>query len=235
MVLVRLPVAPGLLQPLEVILVLDQTLLDHLPHVLEQILLVHVHGDQGLELGPVHLRTKIGETKRDQIAQHLDKLAIGLAHDFLVFVDSHASERVLEVLGPDQLNAEQGHLRDGLIPKLGQRQAVQDLWAHDGGIPALLADRPLHLVLQGEEPVLDVSDSHHRRHHVDALDGGANDAEDLHDFLLVDLVELHAVDGVEELLEVLLDALGVAALGEDLEQHRVGGEVEARELVALAF
>mmetsp|Transcript_29952 Transcript_29952/g.85600 ORF Transcript_29952/g.85600 Transcript_29952/m.85600 type:complete len:266 (+) Transcript_29952:3347-4144(+) len=196
---------------------------------------MHVNGDQRLELGAVHFGAQVGEAHADEVGEHLDELLARRAHDRLVFVARHANQGVLEVRCPHELDTQQADLRDALVAKVADREAVHELADLQRGNAALAAHRALHLCLQRQQPILDVADGHHGHLHVDGLLGVPHHALDLDDLLLVHLIELDAADGVKEFLEVLLDALRVAALRQDLQQHWVGREVEARELVPLAL
>ena len=44
---------------------------------------MHVDGDQGLELGPVHLR-EVLHCLPDEGVEHVEELVVGVAHDLLV-------------------------------------------------------------------------------------------------------------------------------------------------------
>mmetsp|Transcript_60776 Transcript_60776/g.98377 ORF Transcript_60776/g.98377 Transcript_60776/m.98377 type:complete len:250 (-) Transcript_60776:463-1212(-) len=233
MVGLGLPIATCLLQPLEVVLVLYLAVTCLLPHLLEQILLVNVNRHKRLKLGSVHLGTQVRQAHAHQVAQHLHELLVCCAHDCTVLLPRHANQGFLEVGGPNELDAQQRHLGDALVREIAHGKTIQDLPALHGSDATLSSDRAAHLVLQGEQPVLDVAHGHHGRLQSDDLRHGSLRLHDLHDLLAVDLVKLHPVDGIEELLEVLLDALRVTSLRQDLQQHWIGGEVEAGELVPL--
>lgn len=74
-----LEVESALLQPLKV---LDRSNVQPDEHV-KDVPLMHVHSDQGLELGPLHLLQVLGRLT-DQRVQEIKELVVGLLHDLAV-------------------------------------------------------------------------------------------------------------------------------------------------------
>mmetsp|Transcript_62936 Transcript_62936/g.150320 ORF Transcript_62936/g.150320 Transcript_62936/m.150320 type:complete len:251 (+) Transcript_62936:728-1480(+) len=236
MVRLRAPVQPRLLQPLEVVLILDLGIFRLLHHLKEEILLVHVDGNQGLVLGAFQLREVVLQADLDELREQLLELSVRRGHDRLVLLPRQGGQGMLEVRGPNQLNAQQSHLRDVLIGEDMDRQAPTHAAALRRRVPTLPAHAALHLCLEVLEPFLDVPLRHDRGLQHDLLFRIARHAFDLLDLPAVELIKRYTADGVEQLLEIILDRLRVAAaLGEDLQEDWVGGEEEAGELLALAL
>ena len=71
-----LEIEPALLEPLKVLHGSDVEPDQHV----EDVPLVHVHRDQGLELGPLHLLQVLGRLT-DQGVEQVQELVVGLLHD----------------------------------------------------------------------------------------------------------------------------------------------------------
>jgi len=67
-----LPVAAGVLKPVEIVLVLDLVLLDGLDDLVELVTLVDLDGDHSFDLGANHLLRNVGvETHESQLLAHI--------------------------------------------------------------------------------------------------------------------------------------------------------------------
>ena len=80
----------------------------HTYHVLKDILLMHMNGDERLKLGPLDL----GELLRGAVDEHAEQLAELLArvlHDLLV--GARVAQRDLGVTRPQHLDAQQTDLQ----------------------------------------------------------------------------------------------------------------------------
>ena len=63
----------------------------------------------------------------------------------------------------------------------------------------------------------------------------SHDLDDFNNELSVGLVEGDSVNGIEKLLEIVLDGVRVRSNRQDLEQIIIGAEIESRENVSLGF
>ena len=226
------PVEARLLEPLEVVEARDLLVAVELVDVVDHVARVHVDRHHGLDLGAVHLGAEVREAPARQRAQHHVRLLVRDLERVLVLL-AHGERRV-DVRRPHHLDAEQRVLRADGVVELLEREHVR---AHDAELDGRLLEPHLHGALHLDEhvhePVLDVAGHLDGLAEHDDLLGAALAAHHALDDELVLLVVDHVADGVEDLLVVLLHLQRVRALREDLQQHRVRDEVEARELVAL--
>eukprot|EP00962_Isochrysis_galbana_P038347 scaffold13613_cov112-Isochrysis_galbana.AAC.1 len=133
-------------------------------------------------------------------------------------VQRKLAQRVLDLEGPQDLHGQQRDLRRMLV-----RQGL-DLHrlAVEGSRLHRAAHRPLNLGLEAAQPLLDVPFWHHGIGQAQRLPVIGGDGDDPHL-----IIKLDVVDGVEDGREVHLDVVQIGLLGEHVEQHRVGDEVEA--------
>ena len=96
-------VESALLEPFEV---LDGPNVEPDEHV-EDVTLVHVDRDQGLELDPLHL-LQILCRLTDQRVEEVEELVVRLLHD--LSVRSRLDESCFRVPGPDHLDAQNSNL-----------------------------------------------------------------------------------------------------------------------------
>ena len=73
----------------------------------EDVPLVHVHRDQRLELGPLHLVQVLGRLA-DQRVQHVQELVVRLLHDLAI--RPGLQDGRLGVAGPHHLDTQDAHL-----------------------------------------------------------------------------------------------------------------------------
>lgn len=76
-------------------------------HVIEDIPLVNVDGDESLKLYTLHLLQVLSGDCNEGV-QHLEEVCIGLSHDLLITAST--PQRHLGVTCPDHLDAQQTHL-----------------------------------------------------------------------------------------------------------------------------
>mmetsp|Transcript_13743 Transcript_13743/g.31845 ORF Transcript_13743/g.31845 Transcript_13743/m.31845 type:complete len:1547 (-) Transcript_13743:4516-9156(-) len=218
---VAAPVETALLLPLEIGGVLDLVLHDSV----EDIALVHLDRDQGLDVGALQRRQLLG-CHHHEVRQHLRDLLVRISHDELVRLG--LGQGVLGVAGPLELHAEQADLRRVLLHEVLQPDAL----AVHRHVAAHVLHRLLHLDHELGQVVLDVAhgiDGRGKRHGLTV--GGVHVR---HERLLLP-VKGDRRDRVEHGLQVNLDRVRVRALGQHLQQHAVGHEVEAREQPALGL
>ena len=98
-------VESALFEPLKV---LDWSDVQPDKHV-EDVSLVHVHRDQGLELGSLHLLQVLGRLANQRV-QEVEELVVRLLHDLTVW--SGLNKGCFRVTGPDHLNAENADLQN---------------------------------------------------------------------------------------------------------------------------
>ena len=79
-------------------------------HVIKDIPLVNVDGDEGLELHTLHLLQVLSGDCNEGV-QHLEEVRIGLSHDLLITASTPQGH--LRVTCPDHLDAQQTHLVQG--------------------------------------------------------------------------------------------------------------------------
>lgn len=104
-----------------------------------------------------------------------------------------------------------------------------------GSSGANLSDGSLHFILEFDEPLLNVTFGSDTFLEHNTLLLTSHELSDLNNKLSVSLIEGDSVDGIEKLLEVILDSLWIGTNGQDLKQVRVGAEVESWEDVSLGF
>eukprot|EP00968_Pinguiococcus_pyrenoidosus_P007308 scaffold486_cov254-Pinguiococcus_pyrenoidosus.AAC.1 len=210
-----------LLEPLEVVGVRDALGAEQPIEVVADVPLMHVDGDERLDLLAVHFRPQVLQAPRRQLSQHAELPLLHLFHG--VLLDPALFQRLLNVRRPEQLDAKQRELRDGAVHVSSQRRHLAGHAVDLRGAAA--ADLA--------QPVLDVPLRFHRRREGNDFVAFPPIAVDAADDVLVALVVLHVADGVKDLFVVGVHGQRVGALRQDDEQRGVRHEVEARELVLL--
>ena len=219
----------GVLGPGEIVSVLDLVLLAIGMNLIENFFLMDMNCDDCLNshsLEWVHI-----------LKAHLGKLGHKVVDILLLLVELNKSllltslEAVIDLLSPEHLDTEKRNL--GLI-------AVDEFSVWHGHAVlstsgADLLDRSLHLILEFDEPLLNVTLGSDTLMELNVLLLASHELSDLNDELSVGLVEGDSVDGIEKLLEVILDSIWVGTNGQDLKQVGVGAEVESWEDVSLGL
>ena len=219
----------GVLGPGEVVSVLDLVLLAVGVDLIEDFLLMDMNGNDSLDghsLEWVHiLKTHLGELGHEVV----DVLLLLVELDKSLLLGS--VEAVVDFLSPEHLDTEEGDL--GLIGI--NELSVWHGHAVLGTSGADHSDGSLHLILELDEPLLNVTFGSDTLLELDVLLLTSQELSDLDNELSVALIEGDSVDGIEKLLEVILDSDWIGTNGQDLKQVGVGAEVESWEDVSLGL
>jgi len=228
--LVLKPVNSSVLYPLELVSILDVVLSDLIKKRHEQVLLMDMNGNHSLNLGSLDsvpvIQTHSGKLGHNSIDVLLFLLHLSLS---LLVVSLKA---VLHLGGPNHLDTQQSDLGRRFLSEFSQRKREASLVTFS----AFVSHGTLHFFLEEKEPVFDLTLS------LDWLSKVNSFLDVLRDVLLdrvdessVVLIKDDSGDGVEQLLEVVLNHLWVRSDGKNLQKSFVGAEIESWEDVSLGF
>ena len=168
-----------------------------LPHqVIEDVPLVHVDGDEGLVLDPLHL-AQVLSRHGDEGVEHLQEVGVGGSHDLLV--PPGPLQRHLSIPGPYHLDPQEPYLR---------RESLEELEeVEGGGLERMVGlgdhrvEGELGLLEEDPQPRLHVPLGNHAGLELDALPFLRLDGQD---GVVVLVVEHHGLDVVEHAEKVRL-------------------------------
>lgn len=205
-VFLRFPVESGLFLPFKVVHILTFELHG-------EISLMHVDRHQCLHLGSINLGSVVLETHGGQELHHgLNVLSLLLEGGF--FVLSSSVEGLGKLLGPDDLNSDQGDLGAVSLDEVSELHVE----ASSAGGSTNISHGVLHVLLELEKPSLDISLT---LGVIDEGDGffirsqhGVQFSDHLlrRSLLLGVLIKGDFIDGIEELFEIFLDVGGLRSL-----------------------
>jgi hypothetical protein len=194
---------------------------------LEEFLLIHLDSHKGLNLGTDKLVRELISAHSGQLVHHGVNLNILLLEHLSSL--SAALKALSDLLCEDLLDTEQGNLRLVLVYKVDKSH----LEGLNGSVLADGAHGSLHRDLKLAEPVFDVTLALNGVIKINCLGSSTEFLADSPDESAVDTVECHTTNGIEHHLEIVLNCIGISTNGQDLEQVRVGDEVETREDASL--
>ena len=221
------PVESRIFGPIEVGDITDVEANNIFMNSLEELLLVNLDSHEGLNFGTDKLVRELVTAHSSQVVHHGVNLDI-LRLEHLGSL-SAALEALSDLLREDLLDTEQGNLRLVFVDEVDKTH----LEGLNGSSLADGAHGSLHGNFKLAEPVLDVTLTLYGVIKTNCFSSSTEFLIDSADESAVDTVECHTTNGIEHHLEVLLNCIGISTNGQDLEQVRVGDEIETREDASL--
>jgi len=212
--LLDFPVTSSVLKPIEIELILEFITLHESDDFIEFVTLVNLNGHESLNLGTLELVKFFIQAHHSKILHDVVVVLLLLVKIRSLVGLLALGKSLLKAGSPKELDTEQSNLRLVVINEFaeGHREAVLC------GRLANLTHRLLHLLLEFVKPVLNLTFGFDTLVKSDILSGASEVLVDNDDHLTVLLIESNRVNGVEKLLEIVLDSVGVRALGQNLEQ-----------------
>ena len=196
----------GILLPVEVVGVFKSVFLGHLSKLVMDFNLMDVDGNESFNLLSDKWTWDVFETVSNKHVFHLFEIILQALKSSLNFF-RWSFEGFLHLCVPDHLDSKESNLGLVHVDKFSERHLKVSACALTD-----CSDRALHLLLKNKEPVLDVSFCLNRVNEVDNLFSALKLLTDSGDFLSVELSGVDTVDGIKELLEIVLHIGNIRSL-----------------------